>query len=187
MWELRGARRRPSPRTAWPSPAPTVNTPSSTLSPAGRSSDSRRVWDCVRENIAEVAAKVSNDPCRGPLRQLHGRSRNTGNPGSKGAGPVHSVVRYAWQRIYQKPGTIDFPGRVLCHESECFGRAYFLPKLLWRREHQPELYQQADKFLLWGDLLRSCWAVSPSLIIPSPIAPFFSTFTSKIGRIDCWP
>ena len=31
--------------------------------------------------------------------------------------------------------------------------SYSLPKLLWLRDNKPQLYHQADKFLLWGDLV----------------------------------
>ena len=41
------------------------------------------------------------------------------------------------------------------------GVQYSLPKLLWLREHQPELYEQADKFLLWGDLVAFMLGCEP--------------------------
>ncbi|NIV37056.1 MAG: hypothetical protein GWN58_48790, partial [Anaerolineae bacterium] len=33
------------------------------------------------------------------------------------------------------------------------GNHYGLTKLLWIKEHQPDLYERADKFLLWGSFV----------------------------------
>lgn len=42
-----------------------------------------------------------------------------------------------------------------------FGPNYSLPKLLWLREHQSQLYDRADKFLLWGDLVAFLLGCDP--------------------------
>jgi xylulokinase len=42
-----------------------------------------------------------------------------------------------------------------------FGPQYSLPSLLWLREHQPALFAQAYKFLLWGDLVTFMLGCDP--------------------------
>jgi xylulokinase len=42
-----------------------------------------------------------------------------------------------------------------------FGPQYSLPSLLWLREHQPALFAQAYKFLLWGDFVTFMLGCDP--------------------------
>jgi glycerol kinase len=51
-------------RTARPSQTPTANTQFKHPQPGWAELDSRRAWECERENIAEVVARVRKDPIR---------------------------------------------------------------------------------------------------------------------------
>ena len=41
------------------------------------------------------------------------------------------------------------------------GPQYSLPKMLWLRDHEPEVFARADYFLFWADLVPLCWGASP--------------------------
>ena len=41
------------------------------------------------------------------------------------------------------------------------GPQYSLPKMLWVREHERELYDRADHFLLWGDVVGFMLGAEP--------------------------
>ena len=45
--------------------------------------------------------------------------------------------------------------------TDIIGPGYTLPKLLWIKEHQPELYDRADHFLLWSDLVAFMLGCEP--------------------------
>jgi xylulokinase len=43
------------------------------------------------------------------------------------------------------------------------GNSYTLSKLMWLREHQPDLYAHADKFLLWGSFVGFMLGADPAV------------------------
>lgn len=54
---------------------------------------------------------------------------------------------------------LDTLGQTLTNEhlysvnGNTLGNHYGLPKLMWLKDHRPDLYEQADKFLLWGSFV----------------------------------
>jgi xylulokinase len=123
--------------------------------------DSRRVMACVRETIAEVAARTTRDPITALCVSTLGEAMT---PVSRereilGTCIVSSDERGAeyLQILARHLGPEDFY-RI---NPNILGPQYSLPKLLWRREHQPELYAKADKFLLWGELVGFMLGAEP--------------------------
>lgn len=115
--------------------------------------DSRQVWTCVRATIAEVAAQVTNDPVRALCVSSMGEAMT---PVSKereilGTCILSSDTRGA-EYIEALAGDIT-PEDFYSTNPNILGPQYSLPKLFWLRQHRPELYAQAHKFLLWGDLV----------------------------------
>ena len=115
--------------------------------------DSREMWDCVQNTIAEVSARVTHDPVQAlavsslgeamaPVsedRQILGSSITSLD--TRGREYVEALARQIPQEAF------------FSINPNFFGPQYSLPKLLWLREHQPALYAQAHKFLLWVDLV----------------------------------
>lgn len=115
--------------------------------------DSDEVWAAVRGVIAAAAAAAgaAGDPvtalCAGSMgeavvpvtrdRRIAGRSILSSDV--RGGELLEPLRRaYTPEEFYRiNPNII--------------GPAYSLPKLLWHRLHEPELYERADHFLLWGD------------------------------------
>ena len=115
--------------------------------------DGPTVWAAVLEVIRATAtgAEQAGDPvralCAGSMGEavaLVTRDRRVFGPSvlssdERGSAYVETLkARYPQERFYRINPNI-------------LGVHYTLPKLLWLREHEPALFHQADRFLLWGD------------------------------------
>jgi len=114
--------------------------------------DSAKVWGETRAVISEAAAGAGHDPvtalCVSALgeaatpvsadRRILGNCILSSDP--RGGKYVDLLAeRYGQKRFYEINPNI-------------LGTNYTLPKILWLRDNAPALYEQADKFLLWGGL-----------------------------------
>jgi xylulokinase len=126
-----------------------------TLHPAPDCSelDSFAVWEAVKAVIAGAAAGAAG--AGDPVSALSCSSMG------EAVAPVTRDRRIAGRSILSsdtRGGELLEPVR-RAYTAEQFyrinanilGPNYTLPKLLWHRAHEPELFQRADKFLLWGD------------------------------------
>jgi xylulokinase len=123
--------------------------------------DSREVWNCVRDTIAEVSGRVTQHPVRALCVSSMGEAMTPVSKDRQILGPciLSSDTRgmeYIEALARQIPQEAFF--RI---NPNIFGPQYSLPKLLWRREYQPALYAQAHKFLLWGDLVAFMLGCDP--------------------------
>lgn len=129
--------------------------------PAWAELDSRRVWDCVRENIAEVAARVNHDPVRALCVSSMGEAMTPVTMDRRVLGGcILSSDTRGSEYIEDLKRSIS-QEEFYATNPNVLGVQYSLPKLLWLREHQPELYAQADKFLLWGDFVAFMLGCEP--------------------------
>jgi len=114
--------------------------------------DSAHVWARTCEVISKVAASASRDPITALSVSTMGEAATPVSPDrrilgncilssdTRGAEYIDALrERYDQQRFYRINPNI-------------LGAQYTLPKLLWLRQHEPTLYERADKFLLWGGL-----------------------------------
>jgi xylulokinase len=123
--------------------------------------DAADVWAKTRECIAEVAAASEADPPAAlsissmgealvPLtrdRRILGRAVLCTD--ARGAEYVERLREEIGQeRFYQI-------------NPNLLGPQYSLPKLLWIRENQSELYRSADRFLLWADAVAFLLGCEP--------------------------
>jgi len=119
------------------------------------------VMRCVSEVIAEVAALTAADPITALCVSSMGEAVT----------PVSADRRILGSSILSSDAR---GGDLLTPIIEQFGRRafydinpnipgpnYSLPKLLWIRKHQPALYDRADQFLLWGDLVAFMLGCEP--------------------------
>jgi xylulokinase len=113
--------------------------------------DPAKVWDKIQATIRRVSAATASDPIQAlavsslgeamvPItadRQIVGPSivANFDLRGAETLDPIRAELDE--ERLYAITGNT-------------LGSNYSLPKLLWVRQHQPDLYRRADKFLLWG-------------------------------------
>jgi xylulokinase len=115
----------------------------------------------VQNTIAEVSARVTHDPVQAlavsslgeamaPVsedRRILGTSITSLD--TRGREYVEALARQIPQEAF------------FSINPNFYGPQYSLPKLLWLQEHQPALYAQAHKFLLWGDLVAFMLGCDP--------------------------
>jgi len=115
--------------------------------------DSSHVFDCVKKIISEVAVKTDSDPIKALSVSSMGEAMVPVSRDRKilGSSILCSDTRGAEfiKELKSKISQEEF----YKINPNILGTNYSLPKLLWIKKHQPRLYEQADKFLLWGDLV----------------------------------
>ena len=115
--------------------------------------DSQVVWGKIKEVVAEVASKVAHDPvkalcvtsCGEAMAPVSADRRLLGNCllglDSRGGEYIETAEQMLGrEKIHAINGNVP-------------GVGYSAPKLAWLRDYQPELFQAADRFLLWGGLV----------------------------------
>jgi xylulokinase len=123
--------------------------------------DSGAVWENVRESVREAVARNGADPVTAlsvssfgealtPVtrdRRILGNAILCSDP--RGGEYVEALERdFGQERFYRiNPNTL--------------GPQYSLPKLLWLREHEPGLFEQADYFLAGADLAAFLLGAEP--------------------------
>jgi len=115
--------------------------------------DSRAVWDAIKQTIAEAAAGAQGDPVTALSVSSMGEAMT---PVSKDRQILANSIlcsdvrgsEYA-EAFLRDPGQERF----YAINPNVLGIAYSMPKLAWIRDHMPDLYRSAHRFLLWGDLV----------------------------------
>jgi xylulokinase len=123
--------------------------------------DSRYVWNCVKQCIAEVASETRTDPVTALSVSTMGEAATpvTADRRILGNSILSSDMRgsqYAdrLRAAFGPEGFYDLNANLL-------GPGYTMPKIAWTRDHMPELYTKADKFLLWGGLVEFLLGCDP--------------------------
>lgn len=123
--------------------------------------DTAQVWDKVCTVIAAAAAAARNDPvsalsvsslgeAMAPVsanREILGPSLL--NADERGAAYLPALAR-----------SID-PARLYAINGNTLGNHYSLTKLLWTREHAPDLYDRTHLFLHWGAFVSFMLGAEP--------------------------
>jgi len=123
--------------------------------------DSRAVLDAVWETVAEVAAETARDPITALCVSTMGEAMT---PVSADRVVLdHCILSSDPRGGEHAEALAEQIGQEALYEinPNLLGPNYSLPKLLWLRENRPELYNRADKFLLWGDLVAFMLGCDP--------------------------
>lgn len=123
--------------------------------------DSRSVWEKTREVIAEVAAAAGRDPVTALSVSSFGEAFV---PVSRDRRLLDNSILCVDERGREH---VDRLRGTFGHEAfyainpNLLGPNYSMPKLLWLREHRPDIYHRADYFLLWSDLVAFLLGCDP--------------------------
>jgi xylulokinase len=113
--------------------------------------ESRRVWDCVRDVISEVAAGTGADPVTALSTSSYGEALTPVSADREILGNailcVDSRGEEYTSRLEDEIGLEDFY-RI---NPNVPGPQYSLPKLMWLKENDPALFDGADFVLPGGD------------------------------------
>jgi xylulokinase len=115
--------------------------------------DSAAVFALVKETIAEVAAQTGGDPVTALGISSMGEAATPVSNDRRILGPCILMNdtrggQYV-ARLREAISQEDF----YAINPNILADCYTMPKLCWLRDHQPQLYRRADKFLLWADLV----------------------------------
>lgn len=123
--------------------------------------DSAAVWQKTQEVIAEVAAQAKHDPVTALAVSSFGEAFV---PVSKDRKMLDNSILCMDDRGQEHVGrmVVTFGREKLYRiNPNLLGPNYSMPKLLWLREHRPGIYNQADWFLLWSDLVAFMLGCGP--------------------------
>ena len=123
--------------------------------------DSENVWRQTRAVIAEVAAQSARDQVTALSVSAFGEAFV---PVSKDREMLdHSMlcVDDRGREHIARLAAAFSPGRFYAINPNLLGLHYSLPKLLWLREHRPDVFRRADYFLLWSDLVAFLLGAEP--------------------------
>jgi len=123
--------------------------------------DSRAVLRLVWEVIAEVAAHTAGDPISALCVSSMGEAMTPVTRDRRIIGPsiLSSDIRGGeyTDALAKRFGQAAF----YAINPNILAPNYSMPKLCWLRDHQPELFQRTDYFLLWGDLVMFMLGCEP--------------------------
>lgn len=123
--------------------------------------DSQRVWEQVKRTIRKAVSEAKSDPVRALAVSSLGEAAVPVTRDLQVLGPsiLNFDVRGA-EYVESLHNALD-DERLYRINGNTFGNHYGLTKLKWIKEHQPELYQRADLFLLWESFVTFMLGAEP--------------------------
>lgn len=116
--------------------------------------DAIEVWDKIRQTIRDVAARSSDDPIRTLSVSSMGEAMIPVTRDRRILGPSINPNFDLRGESYLAELGRTMPQERLYHiNGNTLGNPFSLTRLKWIKAHQPQLYEQADKFLFWGSLV----------------------------------
>jgi xylulokinase len=125
--------------------------------------DSVAVWEQVKRTILAVAANASTDPIQALSVSSFGEAMVPVTQDRQILGPC--LLNFDVRGEEYLPGlsrTIENE-RLYRINGNTLGNHYGLTKLKWIQQHQPELYEHAWKFLLWGSFIPFMLGAEPTV------------------------
>ncbi len=123
--------------------------------------DAADVWDKIKDTIAKAASATTNDPIKALSVSSLGEAMVPVSKDRQILGP--SILNFdirGEEYIPQLENTVGNK-RLYNINGNVLGNQYSLPKLLWIKDHLPELYSKTYKFLLWGSFVPYMLGADP--------------------------
>lgn len=123
--------------------------------------DSGQVWEQIKRTIRQAVSEAKSDPVRALAVSSLGEAAVPVTRDRQVLGPsiLNFDVRGA-EYVESLHSALD-DERLYRINGNTFGNHYGLTKLKWIKEHQPELYQRADLFLLWESFVTFMLGAEP--------------------------
>jgi len=127
--------------------------------------DAVEVWAKVKRMIGGVASSAARFTQSDPIRALAVSSLGeavvpvTGDRQVLGPSILNFDVR--GEEYLARLGNVLPDDRLYQINGNTLGNHYGLTKLMWIKEHRPNLYERADKFLLWGSFVPFMLGAEP--------------------------
>ncbi len=125
--------------------------------------DSEAVWRKIRAAIGRVTAAASSDPPAALCTSSMGEAMVPVTRDRRILGP--SILGFDTRGEEYLPGLKAglSAERLFQLNGNTLGNQYGLTKLMWIRDHQPELYERADFFLNWGSFVNFMLGGEPAI------------------------
>jgi xylulokinase len=124
--------------------------------------DSREVLDLIFEVIEEVAAGTTADPVRAMCMSAMGEAAV---PVSCDRKILRNSILFTDTRGREYVADLERKvGREAFYRinPNILGTSYTMPKILWMRDHEPQVYQETELFLLWPDFVAFMLGCEPA-------------------------
>jgi len=123
--------------------------------------DAVEVWSKVKRVIVAVAASTAADPIRALAVSSLGEAAVPVTADRQVLGPSILHFDTRGEEYLKGLGSVLEEERLYRINGNTLGNHYGLTKLQWVQEHQPELYERAHKFLLWGSFISFMLGAEP--------------------------
>lgn len=123
--------------------------------------DSRDVFNKVKSAIGEVAAHTARDPVTAMAISTMGEAMTPVSADRRILGDSILGIDLRGTEYVKRLQTDIGQEAFYAINPNILAPNYSLPKLLWLKEHEPELFGAAWKFLLWGDLVAFLFGCEP--------------------------
>jgi xylulokinase len=123
--------------------------------------DSQAIWGVVQRLIQQVVLQASGDPVRALAVSSLGESTVpvTNSRQILGPSPLNFDTR-GEEYLPDLRTSLDDQA-IYRINGNTLGNHYTLTKLMWLRDHQPDLYHKADHFLFWGGYVAFMLGAEP--------------------------
>ncbi len=116
--------------------------------------DSRQVFDSIRTVIGQVATAARADPISALSVSSMGEAVVPVTRDRRILGPsILASDSRGMQYVEQLRQRFSAEEFYRINPNILLGPNYTLPKIRWLKDHQPDIYRQTGRFLLWGDFL----------------------------------
>ena len=125
--------------------------------------DTVDVWKKIRTVLGKVAVATAHDPVQAISFSSLGEAFVPVSADRRILGPSILCIdpRGAEYVAPLRAGLAD--AELYAINGNSWGNHYSLTKLMWLRDHDPELYRAADKFLLWGSFVPFMLGADPAV------------------------
>jgi xylulokinase len=123
--------------------------------------DAAEVWGKVKGTVRQVASGAASNPIEALAVSSLGEAMVPVTADRQVLGPSILNFDARGEEYLRSLGNVLADDRLYRINGNTLGNHYGLTKLMWIKEHQPDLYERADKFLLWGSFVPFMFGAEP--------------------------
>jgi len=123
--------------------------------------DAVEVWEKIKRMVGQAVAGSASDPVSALAVSSLGEATVPVTADRQVLGPSILNFDVRGEEYLEKLDSILPDERLYRINGNTLGNHYGLTKLKWIRQHQPDLYEQADKFLLWSSFVSVMLGADP--------------------------